>query len=559
MSMVYAFLWLVATPCFYLGTGILAASFWPHEKVEKSAIPLLGVVFWGWVGLIQIMTGVPRGWLYFAIMMAAVAGGLFRWKTVAKTWRDWGECVRPSLVIYLLGVVTLAVSAYPGLWLMGGDWWVHYSMTLAADNGQFGVAQLTRCPFFAVACLPLLDAGGGSWNRGLAVYQFFNAAAAAAAWLPIVMPILKTEPVGRRVRLAALLALGCSPMFTIVLQNLWPKFLAGGCLWLALTRAGKFATQGRLAEMRAAGWWFACAVLAHEASVIYAPMLVLAAWVGSSASGKLARFAGLAWAGLLVALLVGWWEVWTVWHFGWGARVHANPAVEFATAQPLWEKFGANLIAIFVSILSLDLASTWARTNLGFMEKNYYTVVALVSWMGATFLGIALPWLLFLRKTTIRLTTALMDSSRHQALLAGAVLAIAAQAFLVPLPQRYGALQSSLVPLVMWGTGIVVSRLGTADAPGVSRVLRWWIIVGWLPYVAVGTVIGIILAFPQHFGNRAEQLRLQDGDLIAIYTEKFVPLGMMPMILFLGFLAAIAIGWNMFRIAGKLSPNGSTR
>ncbi len=559
MNIVIAFLWLVITPGFYWGTGILAASFWPEEKVEKAAIPLLGVVFWGWVGLLQIMSGVPRGWLYSGIAAVAIAGGLHQWKRVVKMGRDWGECVRPSLGIYLLSVVALAVSAYPGLWLIGGDWWVHFSMTLAADHGQFGVDQLTRCPFFAVACLPLLDAGGGTWARGLAVYQIFNAVAAAAAWLPIVMLILKTDQAGRAVRVAALLALGCSPMFTMVLQNLWPKFLAGGCLWLALTRAEKFAVDGRITEMRWAGWWFACAVLAHESSIIYAPLLALAAWVGPGVRGKLPLIIGLAWAGIIVALLVGCWEGWTVWRFGWGARVNANPAVAFATSQPLWEKFGANILAVLVSILPLDLAATWVRPHLGFLDKSYYTVVAIVSWMGATVLGIVLPWLLFLRKAAARLATDYWLEKRQRILLAGAAIAVVAYAFILPVAPRYGTIQGGLVPLVMGMTAMVVSRLGAEDARGVSRLLRWWVFVGWLPYVAVGTVIGIILGFPEHFGSRAEQLRLQDGDLMAVYTEKFAPLGMMPMTLLLGFCAAIAIGWQLYRLAGKLDPNGRTK
>ena len=553
MSTVIAFFWLVTVPGFYWGTGILVASFWPYGKVEKAAVPLLGVVFWGWVGLLQVMSGVPRGWLYAAIAVATVAGGLYRWPVVAKAGREWGEYVRPSYCIYLLGVVALVVSPYPGVWLIGGDWWVHFSMTLAADHGQFGVEQLTRCPFFAVACLPLLDAGGAGWARGLAVYQFFNAMAAAAAWLPIVIKILKTDDRGRAVRVAALLALGFSPMFSVVLQNLWPKFLAGGCLWMALTRAGKFSAEGRPAEMRAAGWWFACAVLAHESSVIYAPLVALTAWVGS-AQGKLSRLSGLAWAGLIVVLLVGLWEGWTVGRFGWEARVNANPTVAFATGQPLWEKFGANILGVLVSILPLDLVSTWSRPDLGSLDKYYYTVVAIISWLGATLLGLALPWLLFMRQSMGRMAAGFFQDRRHQALLAGAAIAVVAYALILPVTPRYGAVQGGLVPLEMGVVGIGLSRLGTADARGVSRLLAWWVSVGWLPYVAVGTLIGCILAFPAHFGNRAEQLRLHDGDLLAVYTEKFAPLGMLPVILLLGVGAAIALGWKMYRLAWKLDP-----
>lgn len=547
---------MLVTPCFFTSTGLLIAAAFPRFlRGQTNALPLVGVGFWGVVGLARLMTGLPCGPSYALVGIVAFVVMLARRAVLREIYASWRECRKRWWMIYGFFLVVLAVSPFPGLWLMGGDWWEHFRMILAAHSNIFGASDLARSPYYAVAAWPLIDAGGG-----LAAFQIFGAVAAAAAWLPIVDEGLAVDAADLRlVRWGAIVAVGLAPFVTVTLQNLWPKFFAGGFLWLALKALRECRRTGTLEIPWASGLWFAAAVLAHEATLLCLPIWVVAA-LGASAPDAAGSVPGAQPAGRsprrkAIAILVGplvvaalcilIWEGWTLLRFGWEARVAANPAVTFDQGLPWMEKMFSNLKGLVISELPGDLHELW-RGGLGhrWPPKLYYTVIAIMSWMGATAVGIAWPWLLGAPKAVIAMSGRAFRTVRGRAYLAAIIAVIVLNSLVLGSAPRYGAVQTGFVPLAMWLIGMGWGRLRREDGPGILRVLGLSLVFGWLPYAAIGGSVAALLIWPGRLERWVAQLRHSDGDLVQIMGEGFHPLGLQPLFWGLAVAGAVFIGWQ---------------
>ena len=537
----------VAVPLFYLGTGAVLASFRPTDRKSVDSLPLLGFAFWGPIGLFHLMSGCPRAAIYLFVAMMLGGGAWFRRRELADVVSAW--CVAQPIwwAMYVLFVIVLAVSPFPGLWLMGGDWVNHFAMGFVTQEGRFAAEHLARSPFFGVASVPLLDAGGK-----LDEFQLFNAAVGAAAWLPIVEHVRRAaDRVTWQVRAAALLALALSPVVTVVLQNLWPKFLTGGFFWLALDRLGDWRRRGQSGVPWASATWFAAAVLAHEATLFCAPLLLAIGlkMPARPAWGELRKlFLALLGSGILVAL----WEAWTVWRFGLDARTAANPAVTWDSGASFGVKFVANFFGFLIGFLPLDLFTVYAETGKGLADKLYYTVIAVVSSMGANAVGVGSIWFLSLRSAIAGIVRDAIRSTRGQACAVAALLIVVANACVLGTTPRYGALQGGLIPLLMCIAGWGIARLQVTDAVAVRRLLACWLALGWVPYVVVGGVVGLILNGPARFAATAEKLRMADADLAAVRLAKWTPLGMQPVVWGVALLAAVGVGCWAWRERARL-------
>lgn len=536
MTTLSALLFLGFVPVLYLGTGLVLSSLGPRSVFTPATIPAVGIVYWGFVGLLRLMTGWPPTWWYALTAVGIVAVALTRRDTVRQRWTDWSSCVRPWLLLYGFGFVVVAVAAYPGIWLMGGDWWYHLEMVLAAKHGTFGVTELARCPFFSLAALPLLDLGGK-----LAAFQIFHAAATAAAWLPMVVRLRTGEPGTDRLRQLALAAFMLTPAFTVVQQNLWPKFFAGGLLWLALEQARKWVVAGEPRQFIAAIGWLACGILTHESILLFVPLVLIAALRGPQ-GWRGPGFGTAAKAVLLGVGVVGIWEGWTILHFGWAARVAANPTVAFHVDLPWWSRIPTNLLDVVTGFLPIHLPAVW-RGGEGFAAHAYYTAVAVVSALGATLLGTALPWLIWARPVLRDAWKRIWAGAADRWLVLGAGIALLGYGAIHTALPPYGAVQGGLVPLVMIAVYAAVRDVGVEDEKRVRRLLGWGVLAGWLPYCGIGLLVGLILQMPGRFAALIERLRTNDGDLWCVFAAKLDPLGMQPLFLALAAIGAMAIAW----------------
>lgn len=510
-------------PWLYLATGCILDAVRPEQRAaEPATIPLRGIVFWGVGGMASVMTGASPGVIEAVALLVLAVLAVTRRPALADTWAAWRSCSQTWWFGYVFFLVVLIVAPFPGMWLMGGDWLSHFYMAAAIHDGTFGTHpdHLARSPLFAAAAMPLLDFGSR-----LGAFQVFNAAAAAAAWHPVVQPTLNVAPADRRVRLAAWVALALSPFATVVPTNLWPKFFAGGCVVVAFHRVTRARERGTAADLLLGGVWLAFAILAHESSILFVfPWLALALLPRTNERG--ARWpqvlAALAAAGTIVAA----WEVWTLLRFGWEARFSANPAVRFALAVPLWRKALFVLGATFWGTPPGDLVAFWSKAEPGFAAKGYYTLVAMVSWLGATVVGIAGGWVVALGAEWRRLAGERLRSHASRWLVVAVSLTIVAHAFLLGgIGNRFGAVQNGLVPLVMWVAGCALSRLTARDERGVRRALAGWWLLGWLPYCAAALAAGTILNWRDAFPTQTASLVRSDNDLFTLLHLRFEPLG----------------------------------
>ncbi|HVT28847.1 MAG TPA: hypothetical protein VHE81_12605, partial [Lacipirellulaceae bacterium] len=421
--------------------------------------------------------------------------------TALELWRGSRDVLRRIGVVYGFGLVVLTLGAYPGLWLMGGDWWQHLGMARAVIAGKFGPDDIARSPFFAVGSLPMLE-----WGGQLAMYQAYNAFAFAAACAPCLDVLLRGSAAQRSARLWILAGVAISPLCTVVMQNLWPKIFAAGLIWLSVYRARAWSQRGHMRDAIASSCWAAVAVLVHESSIIYIPLIAAVAFSRSSLASK-RNLMGVLVGVFLGGALVAMWEGWTIWEFGLHARIQSNPAITYDTGLRWWHKLADNTVGILVGALPGDLASVWRNGSLPWSERAYYTAVAVVSTVGATAAGIFVLWFVWLGALVRRSFAGLLRQPRKMRMLGFAIgLVLLAHGLLLGGAPRYGAVQCGLVPLVFLLMSSLLCKIRAGHEQSARAFCRSWVVLGWLPYLVIGDVIAVLLIFRSRFPRLVERL-----------------------------------------------------
>jgi hypothetical protein len=316
-----------------------------------------------------------------------------------------------------------------------------------------------------------------------------------------------------------------SPFFLVHLQNLWPKFVAGGCVLLAVREAMVLSKSPSHNSLLTGLFWLFAGVAFHESTILYLPMfMLLCGWrtlVKLAVSWKI-------WLEvfLIAMILVGSFQIWTLAKFGLNSRIKQNPALTYDQGLTLPKKMTLNAVGTLFGFLPADLEKRWSATTGAPPSKRaetaVYTVIAVVSCLASTLLGIHLAcvWLFWRRFKNLLFCSG--SSGFHTAFWWGSAIAFIGYCFLLGMSPRYGAAQGGLT---QWS--LIFMYFYFVHIPGVlevSAARRLFVIsglFGLLPFVVINCAMTMALYTPS-IGTPAfmEKLAKLDGDFYCFYYNK---------------------------------------
>jgi hypothetical protein len=503
-------LMVILAPVFYWLAGLPLG--YATKRVEWSMLWGVGLV--GLTGEMAGIAGVSAKMATLVVAGGAIAGAflLIRSKALGPGFNRADE-FRSHTESYLISL--LAVSfvpfAIPGAW--GGDWLVALdSGQYIAEGKRFYLELLARPPLFGAASIPTFMFGDP-----LASFQIFCAVASACI-LQLARPFI--SPTGHP---RLLWLFGGSLFFLQITANAWPKFLASAFVMASWISAGD---KGRYKNL-VTGTLLGLALATHQASALFAPLLLVRLWKKTPAWRDYVP--GAVTALVAAALICAPWELYTIVSYGLDAKIHANPAVsQRLKDMPAWLNALLVGVSTFVAWGPVKMLWHWLTAEAPLapariQREFYWIVTSAFNSLAASLAGILVPWLAALRFK--QLFSGLSELWTRIPLLYWFALAVslAGQIVLNPFYSADGSLQTGWVPV---GVGTIcglmawISRRPLAEQ---SKVIRRTLWLGLVPWAAFNLLLTAGLMFSPRL---REQITVSEGDLQRINKAGVTPLGL---------------------------------
>jgi hypothetical protein len=508
--MLAALILAVLGPLPYLLVGCAIMTFCARNEEDWRLAPLLGCVSVAWITELGLISGIGGRWAAAALVILSLIVGCLRFpcaqNEIRKSLPLFGLIYSASLFLHLF-------VPYPAMFLWGGDWYETWRTALAVFENQFNAELLARTPLFGAGAVPLL------WvSREFAAVQVFSIVVAAAS-LTVVLPNSSFRD--RKALLLSICLVVITPFVLLHTAANWAKLFAAGCVVVSLRRASH-ATSLRDFIVPAA--WLAMGVAAHQSSILFVPLLLVASFQKQAFKGRVAlgHLAILAVCGIAIA---GSFEAWVIARFGLHARVSHNPAITWRNGA----SFTTNTLLVATSTFTgwfplaiwnklresndLRAFSVWA--GLGF-----YTLIVWVTNLAGTLAGHLLPlWLSSIRRTNAALNL-FRDYSYPTLILAALVLAILGNSLLNPYASAVGAVQTGLTPISFLLLYLFLRVCSESnDLTTLRKAFSFTMLIAALPFLAASA--SVLLVFQVHFPfseSIREMVRAKDADF-RLFTE----------------------------------------
>lgn len=508
--MIPALLLSLFGPLPYLLAGYAIMSFCVRRPGDWRLAPLAGCAAMAWITELGLIAGIGGRWTALAALLLAMLVGFFRFP------RAWGD-IRATLpmfgLLYAVALLAQLFVPFPGMFLWGGDWLETWRTAQAVFANQLGADLLARTPLFGAGSLPLL------WlHHQFAAVQVFSIVTAAASILAILPDHAFRD---RRSLLWSICLVAGSAFFLLHTSNNWSKLLAAGCVLVSLR------TAARSTELRGfiiPAVWFAMSVAAHQSSILFLPLLLVASFQSEELKSRMAvgRLAILACCGVIIA---GAFEAWVISRFGLHARVSSNPTVTWRNEVP----FLTNTILVAISTCTgwLPLGIAQKIRQAGDLHSastlaalGFYTLAAWVANLAGTMLGHLLPlWL----AAASRLKNALgsFRNYSHPMLLLGALaFAFLGNSLLNPYSAAVGTMQTGLTPFSLLLIYAFLRECGAhSDLPAVRRGAWWTALLGAAPFLAASGSVMLVLQINLPFSTTLRDILQQRDADYRTFTE----------------------------------------
>jgi hypothetical protein len=501
---------VVLAPIFYWLAGLPLG--YATKKVECSMLWGMGLV--GLTGEMACILGISAKIATVIVACGAIAGALLlirsKMPDSAFNLADEFRLNAESYFISLLAV-SFVPFAIPGVW--GGDW------LLALDSGQyiaegkrFYLELLARPPLFGAASIPTCIFGDP-----LVSFQIFCAVASACI-LQLARPFIL--PTGHP---RLLWLFGGSLFFLQITANAWPKFLAAAFItasWISVGNKGRYKNL-------VTGILLGLALATHQASVLFAPLMLARLWKKAPAFREFAPGAITMLAA--AALICAPWELYTIASYGLDAKIHANPAVSQRTKDiPAWLK------AVLVGVSTLCAWGPFAvlRQWIGMetplapariQKEIYWLVTSSFNSLAGCLAGILVPWLAGLRFK--QLSACLFDlwTKIPRSYRFALALSLAGQIVLNPFYSADGSLQTGWVPVGAATICWLMAWVSRRPLPEQRKVIQSTILLGLAPWAGFNLLLTAGLMFSARL---KEQITVSEGDLQLINKARVTPLGL---------------------------------
>lgn len=422
--------------------------------------------------------------------------------------------LKEFLLVYGFLICIASIVAYPGLWLVGGDWLYHMSNAIKLSNGSFGseTMDLARSPFYSAGCITLLHIG--KTDQVLAVYQLWNVLVTTSSVFTLVPPSLDTNR--KKYVTGTILIILTSPFFLVIDQNLWPKF-ASAALFLACFRILKETTADTLKrDILLISIYYCAGIMMHESLLLMAPILFAYLLKQSrnksfiQIKSKIFWFKNIPFYIIPVSLLMGW-QVFTFLNYGFDVRFNSNPAISFDQGNSLLSRLFNNIIGLFGVYIWIDL---FQRFNDGITIKDlYFMFVSLYSWLACSIPGIIILFIIISKTTKLNITFLCGNNSFY---LKYILTTLFLYCLVLAVGGKYGNLQAGLVPVIWLLLYSLIFKITG------SLKYSWFFvfciaIVQLIPFIFINVFWNVLIVFfPESI--LLKELSNNDGDFYALHN-----------------------------------------
>jgi hypothetical protein len=478
----------------------------------------VGCALAGLYAEVALICGLPVRATVAALTGVSLGLGLWRSRalvgSVSRAVAEW-------LPIYLVAVLAASISPFPVLGNWEGDWMLLYKMGQSVMDGVLPADMLARPPLFGGAATPLWIL----WN-GLIPYQLMAAVASAAA---VTATFSFIEELWPETPISGLIPLLVSPFFLHHTAAAWSKLLAAALILSAVMEA---LNRRRLSS----GALFALAMGVHEGSVIWGPCVLLAHAAGTRRWRDVWR--AIPPMAMMAILVVAPLQIWILAKYGLAAKIAANPAVAEARHGSFLTKTVLAIVSSFVGWGPVLSIARWSGnphpgSSAVVAKEGYWLITTYITTLAGNAAGLLFPFF-FVRAT--RTLPSRPPRIFNSWLVAGAAIAVLANALLTPFYGYEGTMQVGLVALGLGLFATFAGQLSLPDRAGAQRPIRrlTWImgLVGTLPWLLLngGTSAGLWLSpsFRERFraGSEGDYLTVLKNHLSSLGTAAFpqVPL-----------------------------------
>lgn len=487
---------------------------------DTNALRLTPAVGCAIAGLIEewaMLAGVPRLLATcIVLVLAAAVSLLMGWRSARAVLRS----ILEFLPLYFVAVAICCISPFPVLGVWSGDWLVYYRSGHAILTGNMPVDLLGRPPLFGAGAIPL-------WlvRDGLPSYQIFCAVASAGLISVMHYALGRFRPGRRHLPLLCLVAI--TPFILHNSAAAWSKQLAAALLLAGFV--GEVST-GWAGERKLTQFvppvLFALSIGVHQSSLIYLPAIIL--MTPTRQSGKYILRRTLMYI-VLIAVVAGPYELWTISHYGIQAKVAANPVITDRTDLNLISNTALVFVTGFVGWAPVVDLARWVRSSHPLdpaeaLKQGFWLLASWVTTMAGTLLGTLGPFLLLkpLHKGIRPSTAGIISTSAGRVILAISSILLL-NAVLNPFWSSYGVMQTGLEPLCLIGLLVLIAE---AETTGWRFRLAFCsvLLLGTVPWILLNGAVTLGLCLSEGF--KARMASSSEGDYLSLIRTGLKPVGL---------------------------------
>lgn len=506
---------LIATlaPILYWTLGTATLLLFPSGSNRKWAAPLLGCFIAGTLAELTFIFNLRHDLV--TISAFAVAGNfIYRRRPNLET---FVLAFKTHYLIYAGTIAVLSLIAFPGLGLWSGDWFYYYTAGESLRTHFLTEQLLERTPIFPGVASPLWLFGSS-----LAVYQIAAAVVASSVLLALnhAAVVFGKKPL----TILSFAYVLLSPFFLLHLAQMWPKFFAGGAIFLSFLEAIRYRRTRSPDAIVWSAIWLGFSISAHHSSVIYAFLMGAILLQRPPRRSEIGRF--LLFAAIAAALVLPY-ELWVIHQYGFGERVAHNPTLTYREA-PIFSTAWRGWITSLVGNPVQPLMEVWRSGGhnghvvnyegwFGFLAKGYFSLCAWITLLAGSLVGIFLPVPIAMRGRMKKSVRGLFVAEKPAMVAVGLIYVM--HSFLLPYVSPWGDAQCGLTGLALMGVTWFLFQLDTLRRT--AEALRLTAITGFLPYLMMNLpVLAAYCITSPLSANLVAMLQRQDGDALIMAENR---------------------------------------